>query len=339
MTTIGTLPTTALGGSGIEVGIQGLGCMGMSEFYGPSDLDESKATLERALELGVTLFDTADVYGSGHNEEFLSDFVRANRDRLVLATKFAIVRKAGDPAFRGIDNSPAYIRAAVDASLRRLGIDTIDLYYMHRRDPSVPLEDSIGTMAELVTEGKVRALGLSEVTGAELRAAAAIHPIAALQSEWSLFSRDVEHSAVPAAAELGVTFVPYSPLGRGFLTGSFATASDLSDAKDFRKAMPRFTGDNAEHNAALLTPLRAIAEARGVTLAQVALSWVHAQAAVHGLAVVPIPGTRSRTRLAENVAAATLTLTPEELATLAPIAAEVAGPRYADMSFTSAGRE
>ncbi|MEU6833101.1 aldo/keto reductase [Nocardia beijingensis] len=336
MTSTDTLPTTTLGASGIEVGTQGLGCMGMSEFYGPSDLTESRATLDRALELGVTLFDTADVYGSGHNEEFLSDFVGAERDRLVIATKFGIVRKADDPAYRGFDNSPAYIRAAVDGSLRRLRIDTIDLYYMHRKDPAVPIEDTVGAMAELVREGKVRALGLSEVTGAELRAAHAVHPIAAVQSEWSLFSRDVERTVVPAAAELGVTFVPYSPLGRGFLTGSFTGTADTSD---FRSSMPRFTGENAARNAELLDPLRAIAEARGITLAQVALAWVHAQAGVHDLAVVPIPGTRSRTRLADNVAAATISLTADELAALEPIASRVAGTRYADMSFTSAGRE
>ncbi|MFD5174983.1 aldo/keto reductase [Nocardia sp. NPDC058379] len=338
MSTTATLPTTALGTDGPLVGVQGLGCMGISEFYGETDEAESRATLEHALELGVTLFDTADIYGSGHNEEFLSGFVRAHRDELVIATKFGIVRKADDPGYRGFDNSPGYIRAAVDASLRRLGIDTIDLYYMHRRDPRVPIEETVGTLAELVTAGKVRALGLSEVTGDELRAAHAVHPIAAVQSEWSLFSRDVERTAVPAAAELGVAFVPYSPLGRGFLTGAFRTANDLGD-KDFRRFQPRFTGDNAEHNAELLAPLAAIAEANGITLAQAALAWVHARAEAHGLPVVPIPGTRKRARLAENVAAATVRLTAEELATLEPIAARVAGNRYADMSFTSAGRE
>ncbi|MEV0249112.1 aldo/keto reductase [Nocardia sp. NPDC050712] len=330
-----TLPVTALGTNGIQVGIQGLGCMGMSEFYGASDPAESRATLEHALELGVTLFDTADIYGSGHNEEFLSDFVQANRDRLVLATKFGIVRKADDPAYRGFDNSPDYIRRSVDGSLRRLGIDVIDLYYMHRRDPRVPIEETAGVLAELVAQGKIRAIGLSEVTGDELRAAHAVHPIAAVQSEWSLFSRDVERTAVPAAAELGVAFVPYSPLGRGFLTGKLNTAGP----GDYRSGMPRFSGDNAAHNAELLAPLATIAAARDVTQAQVALAWVHAQAAVHNLPVVPIPGTRSRTRLAENVAAATLALTADELATLEPIADKVAGPRYADMSFTSAGRE
>ncbi|MFC8042405.1 aldo/keto reductase [Nocardia sp. NPDC057353] len=337
MTTSGTLPTAALGG--LEVGVQGLGCMGMSEFYGASDLTESRATLDRALELGVTLFDTADVYGSGHNEEFLADFVRANRDDLVLATKFGIVRDPADPAYRGIENSPAYIRSAVQASLRRLGVDTIDLYYMHRRDPAVPIEESVGAMAELVAAGTVRAIGLSEVTGDELRAAHAVHPIAAVQSEWSLFSRDVERTVVPAAAELGVAFVPYSPLGRGFLTGSFTDAAALPDDRDFRRGMPRFSGANAEHNAALLAPIRQLAERRGITPAQVALAWVHSRAGVHGLSVVPIPGTRSRTRLAENVAAAVLPLSDAELAPLEPVAAQVAGPRYADMSFTSAGRE
>ncbi|NEW44538.1 aldo/keto reductase [Nocardia cyriacigeorgica] len=334
----GRSATTTLGADGIRVGTQGLGCMGMSEFYGSTDLAEARATLDRALDLGITLFDTADIYGSGHNEEFLGDFVRANRERVVLATKFGIVRKADDPVYRGFDNSPGYIRDSVEASLRRLGIDTIDLYYMHRRDPEVPIEDTVGAMAELVREGKVRALGLSEVTGDELRAAHAVHPIAAVQSEWSLFSRDVEKTAVPAAAELGVAFVPYSPLGRGFLTGSFSAANELGDG-DFRIRMPRFTGDNAAHNAELLAPLLAIAESRGLTPAQVALAWVHARSAVHSLAVVPIPGTRKRTRLAENVGAAGIALSTEELEALEPIAGQVAGPRYADMSFTSAGRE
>ncbi|MFJ9440446.1 aldo/keto reductase [Kitasatospora sp. NPDC101235] len=332
------LPTVELGTGGPLVGIQGLGCMGMSEFYGPTDAGEALATLDAALEAGVTLFDTADMYGSGHNEELIGPFVRANRDKVVIATKFAIVRSEEDGSVRGISNDPAYIRTAVDASLRRLGVDEIDLYYMHRRDPAVPLADSVGAMAELVQAGKVRHLGLSEVTGAELREAHAIHPIAALQSEWSVFARDVERTAVPAAAELGVAFVPYSPLGRGFLTGAFQDAKELS-ADDYRRTNPRFTGDNAAANAELLDPLREIAAARGVTLAQVALAWVHRQAEVHGLAVVPIPGTRKRSRLAENTAAATLRLTAEELALLEPVAGRVAGSRYADMSSTSAARE
>ncbi len=333
-----TLPTTELGSNGPTVGIQGLGCMGMSEFYGPTDTTEALATLDAALEAGVTLFDTADIYGSGHNEELIGPFVRANRDRVVLATKFAIERRADDPAYRGVRNDAAYVRAAVDASLRRLGVDVIDVYYMHRRNPDVPFAESVGAMAELVRAGKVRHLGLSEVTGTELREAHAVHPIAALQSEWSIFSRDVESSAVPAAAELGVAFVPYSPLGRGFLTGSFAAAEQLS-ADDYRRYHPQFSGPNAEANAALVAPILKIAAGRGVSAAQVALAWVHQRAEVHGLTVVPIPGTRKRTRLAENNAAATLRLTPEELAELEPIAGRVTGTRYADMTFTSAGRE
>ncbi|WP_055588446.1 aldo/keto reductase [Peterkaempfera griseoplana] len=332
------LPTTTLGSNGPLVGVQGLGCMGMSEFYGPTDTTEALATLDRALELGVTLFDTADIYGLGHNEELIGPFVRANRDRVVLATKYGIERRADDPTYRGVNNRPEYIRSAVDASLRRLGVEVIDLYYMHRRDPGVPLAESVGAMAELVAAGKVRHLGLSEVTGAELREAHAVHPIAALQSEWSIFSRDVEQSAVGAAAELGVAFVPYSPLGRGFLTGAFASAGQLT-ADDFRQYQPRFSGDNAKANAALVEPIRAIAAARGATPAQIALAWVHQRAEVHGLSVVPIPGTRRRSRLEENTAAATLHLTEEELATLEPIAGKVAGERYPDMSSTSAARE
>jgi aryl-alcohol dehydrogenase-like predicted oxidoreductase len=310
----------------------------MSEFYGTADIEESLATLDRALELGVTLFDTADVYGTGHNEELIGPFVRAHRDELVIATKFGIVRKADDPLYRGIDNSPAYIRQAVEGSLRRLGIETIDLYYAHRRDPNVPIEEMMGTLADLVGQGKIKQIGLSEVTGAELRAAHAVHPVAALQSEWSIFSRDVERTAVPAAAELGVTFVPYSPLGRGFLTGAFANAEQLGSG-DFRRNMPRFTGENAARNAELLTPINKIAAARGVTPAQVALAWVHQQDEVHQLSVVPIPGTRKRSRLEENVAAVTLRLTKEELEALEPIASQVAGSRYSDMNFTSAARE
>ncbi|WP_405017281.1 aldo/keto reductase [Kitasatospora sp. NBC_00070] len=332
------LPTVPLGRSGELIGAQGLGCMGMSEFYGPTDTAEALATLDAALEAGVTLFDTADIYGSGANEELIGPFVRANRDQVVLATKFAIERRADDPTYRAVRNDPAYIRTAVDDSLRRLGVDVIDLYYMHRRDPAVPLAESVGAMAELVQAGKVRELGLSEVTGDELREAYAVHPIAALQSEWSLFSRDVERTAVPAAAELGVTFVPYSPLGRGFLTGSFAAAEQLTEG-DYRRYHPQFSGPNAAANAALIAPIQKIAADRGVTTAQIALAWVHQRAEVHGLTVVPIPGTRKRTRLAENTAAATLHLTPAELATLEPIAAQVTGNRYADMSFTSAGRE
>ncbi|AGP58096.1 aldo/keto reductase [Streptomyces rapamycinicus] len=336
-----TIATVGLGTGGPEVGVQGLGCMGMSWAYGPThDEAEARATLERALELGVTLFDTADVYGFGRNEEFISPFVRANRDRITLATKFAIERDESDPFGRQrIRNDRPYIRQAVEGSLRRLGVDHIDLYYMHRRNPEVPLEESVGAMAELVAEGKVKHLGLSEVTANELRAAHAVHPIAAVQSEWSLFSRDIEESVVAAARELGVGLVPYSPLGRGFLTGSFVQAEQELGEDDFRRRQPRFTGDNAAANAALLEPLRKIAEARGATLAQIALAWVQQQAQVYGLAVVPIPGTRTRARIEQNTGATRIELSADELAALEPIAGQVAGARYADMSATSAGRE
>ncbi|MGX4737311.1 aldo/keto reductase [Kitasatospora griseola] len=333
-----SIETTRLGSNGPVVGVQGLGCMGMSEFYGPTDTEEALATLGRALELGVTLFDTADVYGSGANEELIGPFVRAHRDQVVLATKFAIERRADDPGYRGVNNDPAYIRQAVDASLRRLGVDEIDLYYMHRRDPGVPLAESVGAMAELVAAGKVKHLGLSEVTGPELREAYAVHPIAALQSEWSLFARSLERTAVPAAAELGVALVPYSPLGRGFLTGAFADAAQLG-SDDFRRYLPQFTGENAAGNAELVAPIRKIAAERGVTAAQVALAWVQQRAEVHGLTVVPIPGTRKRSRLEENAAAAALKLTAEELAELDLIGGRVQGTRYADMSNTSDARE
>ncbi|MET8270873.1 aldo/keto reductase [Streptomyces sp. NPDC005096] len=333
------IATVELGNGGPQVGVQGLGCMGMSEFYGDTDEAAARDTLEAALEAGVTLFDTADIYGSGANETFLAPFVAAHRDEMTLATKFAIERKDDDPQYRAVRNDPAYIRQAVEDSLRRLNTDVIDLYYMHRRDPSVPLAESVGAMAELVQQGKVKQVGLSEVTGAELREAYAVHPIAALQSEWSLFSRDVERSAVAAAVELGVTFVPYSPLGRGFLTGAFADAAKDLCKGDFRQYQPRFTGDNAKTNAALLEPVHKIAAAHGATAAQVALAWVQQRAEVHGLTVVPIPGTRKRSRLLENVGATRITLTPEELAVLEPIAGHVAGDRYPDMSSTSAARE
>ncbi|MFJ9746305.1 aldo/keto reductase [Streptomyces chartreusis] len=332
------IATARLGATGPEVGVQGLGCMGMSFAYGPSDADESRATLERALELGVTLYDTADAYGAGENERFLSPFFRAHRDELVIATKFALAIDPDDPTKRIIRNDAPYIRQCVEASLKRLDVDVIDLYYMHRRDVNVPLEETVGVMAELVGEGKIKHLGLSEVTGDELRTAHAVHPIAAVQSEWSLFSRDIEAKVVPAARELGVTLVPYSPLGRGFLTGSFAKAEDLT-ADDFRRQQPRYTGENAAANAALLDPIRTVAEAHGATLGQIALAWVQQRASVHGLPIIPIPGTRRPSRVEENAAATRIVLTEEELALLEPIASKVAGDRYADMRFASAGRE
>ncbi|MFF0794769.1 aldo/keto reductase [Streptomyces spiralis] len=333
------IATVRLGEGGPEVGVQGLGCMGMSFAYGPTDTEASRATLERALELGVTLYDTADAYGAGENERFLSPFFRAHRDEVVIATKFALSIPPDDPTKRIIRNDPPYIRQAVEASLERLGVDVIDLYYMHRRDVHVPIEETVGTMAELVREGKVKHLGLSEVTADELRAAQAVHPIAAVQSEWSLFSRDIEAKVVPAARDLGVALVPYSPLGRGFLTGGFVRAEQDLTEDDVRRTHPRFQGENATANAALLEPIRTVAKAHDVSLAQVALAWVQQRAAVHGLAVVPIPGTRKPGRVEENVGAAGVVLSEEELASLEPIAGQVLGTRYPDMSFASAGRE
>ncbi|MGW1956418.1 aldo/keto reductase [Streptomyces sp. NPDC001920] len=332
------IATARLGANGPEVGLQGLGCMGMSFAYGPSDAGESRATLERALELGVTLYDTADAYGAGENEKFLAPFLKAHRDEVVIATKFALSIPPDDPTRRVIRNDAPYIRQAVEASLRRLDVDVIDLYYMHRRDVRVPIEETVATMADLVREGKVKHLGLSEVTADELRAAHAVHPIAAVQSEWSLFSRDIEPKVVPAARDLGVALVPYSPLGRGFLTGSFARAEDLT-SDDFRRQHPRFTGDNAATNAELVDVVRAVADAHRATPGQIALAWVQQRASVHDLPVIPIPGTRKPTRVEENVGATRIVLTEEDLAALEPIASKVAGDRYADMRFASAGRE
>lgn len=338
MTDSSRIATARLGAEGPEAGVQGLGCMGMSFAYGPADADESRATLERALELGVTLYDTADAYGAGENEKFLSPFFKAHRDEVVIATKFALAVHPDDPTKRIIRNDTPYIRQCVEASLKRLDVDVIDLYYMHRRDVNVPIEETVGVMAELVREGKVKHLGLSEVTASELRDAQGVHPIAAVQSEWSLFSRDIEANVVPAARELGVALVPYSPLGRGFLTGSFAKAEDLT-TDDFRRQQPRFTGENAAANAALLDPIRTVADSHGASLGQIALAWVQQQSAVHDLAVIPIPGTRKPTRVEENAGATRIVLTEGELALLEPIASKVAGTRYTDMSFTSAGRE
>lgn len=318
-----SIATTTLGVHGPVVGVQGLGCMGMSEFYGASDDAESLATLEHAIDMGINLIDTADMYGIGRNEEFISKTVRARRDQVCIATKFGVVRNADQPLSFGLNNHPEYIRNAADASLRRLGIDVIDLYYMHRRDPKVPLADSVGAMADLVKAGKVRYLGLSEVTADELREAHAVYPITALQSEWSLFSRDLEASVVPAAAELGIALVAYSPLGRGMLTEMTPSFGE----GDFRGTRPRFTGENAAVNAQLVAQIRALAAARDITVGQVALAWVHQRASVHGLTVVPIPGTRKRTRLEENACAATLTLSAAELAALEPLAAAVRGDR------------
>ncbi|MFI9720408.1 aldo/keto reductase [Streptomyces sp. NPDC052396] len=328
-----------LGTGGPLVGVQGFGAMGISAAYGQTDTAAARDTLEATVEAGVTLIDTADMYGFGANEEFLAPFVAAHRDEITLATKFGFRFSADEQRYLGISNDPGYLKAAVEASLRRLNVEVIDLYYMHRRDTAVPLAESVGAMAELVREGKVKHLGLSEVTGAELREAHAVHPVTAVQSEWSVFSRDVERSVVGAAAELGIAFVPYSPLGRGFLTGSFTDAGKELSSDDFRQSLPRFTGDNAMANAALLEPLRRIADAHGASTAQIALAWVQQRAQAHGLTVVPIPGTRKRGRLLENTAATWITLSAEELALLESIASQVAGDRHSNMSLTSASRE
>ncbi|MFE1468745.1 aldo/keto reductase [Nocardiopsis dassonvillei] len=318
-----TVPLTT---DGPTVSAQGLGCMGMSEFYGPGDEADSLATLHHALDLGVGFLDTADMYGHGANEELVGKVVRERREEVVLATKFGIVRDRGTGA-RSHRGDAEYVHAACDASLSRLGVETIDLYYMHRRDTSVPVEETVGAMAKLVAQGKVRHLGLSEVSADELRAAHAVHPIAAVQTEWSLWSRDVEESVVGECARLGVGFVPYSPLGRGFLTGALPPVEELS-ADDFRRGKPRFSGENAVRNQDLLAIVRRVAEAHGATPGQVALAWVHAQAERWGLPVVPIPGTKRRERLEENVGGADLVLSPEDLAELDTIADATAGARY-----------
>jgi aryl-alcohol dehydrogenase-like predicted oxidoreductase len=283
----------------------GLGCMGMSEFYGPTDENESTRTIRRALDLGVTFLDTSDLYGAGHNEELVGRAIAGRRDEVQLATKFA-VRRQGDE--RWIDNSPEWIAEACDASLRRLQTDYIDLYYMHRRNPDVPIEESVGAMAELVRQGKVRHLGLSEVSPGTLRAACGVHPIAALQSEWSLFTRGLEEQIVPTARELKVGIVPYSPLGRGELGG----ALDISADDDFRRHLPRFQGANREHNLQAVERLRAIATDLGATPAQLALSWLLHQ----GEDVAPIPGTKRVRYLEENAAAVEIELSGDQLATL-----------------------
>jgi aryl-alcohol dehydrogenase-like predicted oxidoreductase len=307
----------------LTVSAIGLGCMGMSEFYGPSDEDQSLAAINRALDLGVTFLDTSDMYGSGHNEQLVGRAIAGRRDEVQLATKFAIRRENGE---RRIDNSPGWIREACEGSLRRLGVERIDLYYMHRRNPEVPIEESVGAMAELVAEGKVAHLGLSEVNAETLRAANAVHPIAALQSEWSLFTRELEQEIVPTARELGVGIVPYSPLGRGELTGSV----DMSADDDFRRSSPRFQQGNRERNLELVERAQGIAAEVGCTPAQLALAWLLHQ----GDDVAPIPGTRRPRRVEENAAAADVELTDEQLRALEAAfpPGATAGDRYADMA-------
>ncbi|WP_371783832.1 aldo/keto reductase [Streptosporangium subroseum] len=317
-----------LGQKGPEVSAIGLGCMGMSEFYGEADEAESIAVIHHALDLGVNFLDTADQYGRGHNEELVGRAIADRRDEVVLATKFGIVR-GEDPAFRGVDGSPDYVRKSVDASLQRLGLNHIDLYYLHRRDPKVPIEDTVGAMGELVAAGKVGQIGLSEVSAETLRKAHATHPIAALQSEYSLFTRGLEAEILPTARELGISLVAYSPISRGLLSGKLAPSEELPD-DDFRKQHPRFTGENAVRNEALVAEVQKIAEEVGCTPAQLSLAWLLAQ----GEDVIPIPGTKRLRYLEENAAAADVTLTTAQLAALdtAVPAGAVAGERYANMS-------
>jgi aryl-alcohol dehydrogenase-like predicted oxidoreductase len=323
-----SVPRRKLGSQGLEVSAQGLGCMGMSEFYGTTDEPEAIATIHRAIELGVTFLDTADMYGIGANERLVGRAIADRRDRVELATKFGNERNP-DGSWIGINGRPEYVRAACDASLERLGVETIDLYYQHRVDPTVPIEETVGAMAELVARGKVRYLGLSEAAPDTIRRAHAVHPITALQTEYSLWSRDAEEEILPAVRELRIGFVAYSPLGRGFLTGAFASPDDLGE-DDRRAQMPRFQGENFARNLRLVDAVRAIAEAKGVTAAQVALAWVHSR----GGDVVPIPGTKRRRYLEENVQALEVELDDEELRRLddAFPPGVTSGERYGDMS-------
>jgi aryl-alcohol dehydrogenase-like predicted oxidoreductase len=318
-----------LGAQGLTVSAQGLGCMGMSEFYGSADEGEAVATIHRALELGITLMDTSDAYGPHTNEQLVGGAIADRRDEVVLATKFGIVRDRNDPTARGVNGRPDYVLNACDASLRRLGLDHIDLYYQHRVDPDVPIEETVGAMASLVDAGKVRFLGLSEASPETIRRAHDVHPISALQSEYSLWTRDPEDEVLPTLRELGIGLVAYSPLGRGFLTGQIKSAEDLGEG-DFRRHNPRFQGENLKRNLELINRVREVAREKDCTPAQLALAWVLAR----GDDIVPIPGTKRRHYLEENVEAEEVSLSAGELAHLdevAPMGA-AAGDRYADMS-------
>jgi aryl-alcohol dehydrogenase-like predicted oxidoreductase len=304
------MPTRHLGQ--LAVGAEGLGCVGMSDLYGKSDDVESIATIHRALELGVAMLDTSDFYGQGRNEELVGRAVADRRDTAVIATKFGIVGDSNNRAMIAIRGDRGHVHAAAEASLRRLGVDHIDLYYQHRVDPDTPIEETVDAMSELVTAGKVRYLGLSEASPSTIRRAHAVHPLSALQTEWSLWTRDVEDQVLPVCRELGIGVVPYSPLGRGFLTGKVTSTKDFEDGDYRLDSMPRLTGDNFDHNLALVAKLRALADQKGVTAGQLALAWVLSR----GEDVVPIPGTKRRTYLEENAAAATLTLTTEDIAAI-----------------------
>lgn len=315
-----------LGTNGPLVSALGLGCMGMSDFYSTGyDEQEAIATLHRALELGVTLLDTADMYGPHTNEQLIGKAIKGKRDQVFLATKFGIVRDPADPTARGVSSKPDYIRRSVEGSLQRLGVETIDLYYQHRVDPTVPIEEVVGTLADLIQDGKIRHIGLSEASVATLERAHQVHPITALQTEYSLWSRDAEQGQLAACQRLGIGFVAYSPLGRGFLTGAIQSIEDLA-ADDFRRDNPRFQGENFARNLELVTKVSELARRKGVTPSQLALAWVMAQ----GENIVPIPGTKRRRYLEQNVAAAEITLSEQELAAIEAVFPQtgVAGARY-----------
>ncbi len=328
------MKTRKLGNQGLVVSELGLGCMGMSEFYSGRDEQEAIATIGRALDLGVTLLDTADMYGPFTNEQLVGRAIKDRRDQVVLATKFGNVRSE-DGGFLGVSGKPEYVRQACDASLKRLGVDVIDLYYQHRVDPTVPIEETIGAMAELVQQGKVRYLGISEAAPATIRRAAAVHPITALQTEYSLWSREPEDEILSTVRELGIGFVAYSPLGRGFLSGAITRPEDLAE-DDYRRNSPRFQGENFDKNLQLVEQVKAIATEKGVTPSQLALAWLLAQ----GEDIVPIPGTKRRKYLEENIAATEITLSPDDLRRIEEVAPKgiAAGERYPTQHMSAVNR-